>query len=164
VANPTSSAESDPFREAGLALFASVSEHLAPYIERRINERSPDSLYVDDPLYADAVSTVARQSAGKVLDRLHRLVIADIDDQPSTPLEVLRGFVPDATAFLAAHMVAPVGRDRFSWTRFPEDLYDLTPANLAALGDEVGDVSIIWGATKAFEHRKRHSAETPPSA
>ena len=43
-------------------------------------------------------------------------------------------------------------------TRFPDDRYGLTPASLAVLGDEVGDLALAWGATKALAHRRRHAS------
>ena len=139
-----------------MALHAAVRERLATFIGRQVIARTPDALVADPARYGTEVERMASASASRVLDRLYRLAVSDIDEQATTPLEVVRGFVVDATAFLEAHDVPPAPRDRFSRTRFPNDLYDLTPANLSALGEEVGERSIVWGATKAFEHRRRH--------
>ncbi len=84
------------------------------------------------------------------------LVAADVDAQRTTPLAVVREAVAYPTAVLQEAGVPPVPRDPFVSERFPDDPYGLTPASLAALDPELGEVAIAWGAAKAMAHRRRH--------
>jgi len=86
------------------------------------------------------------------------LLDADIDEQVSTPLAILRSLaVRYPTAVLRDAGVPPVQRDEFVEEVFPEDTYDLAPAAFTDLDPDLGDVAIAWGAAKAFEHKRRHS-------
>ena len=40
---------------------------------------------------------------------------------------------------------------------FPADVYGLSPASLADLSPDVVEAGIVWGAAKAFEHKRRHA-------
>jgi hypothetical protein len=97
-----------------------------------------------------------RQAADSVAGPLRALLCADIDDQRTTPLALVRPLVAFATDVLSHAGVPPVVRDEFQMLRFPDDRYGLTPTSLAALGERVGEVAIAWGAAKALVHRRRH--------
>jgi hypothetical protein len=87
------------------------------------------------------------------------LLTADIDDQATTPLAILRASaVRYPTEVLHAAGVPPVVRDEFVEGVFPDDTYDLAPTSIADLDPDLGDLAIAWGAAKAFEHKRRHSA------
>jgi len=92
----------------------------------------------------------------EVVPAIGELLESDIDDQRTTPLELVRRAVPYATAALEELGVPPLVRDAFSRERFPDDVYALIPASLAELDEETGELAIVWGASKAFEHRRRH--------
>jgi hypothetical protein len=101
------------------------------------------------------------KSAGEtaVLDvgpRIRSLLECDIDAQRTTPLALVREGVKYPTRVLADAGLAARKRDAFSIGRFPDDDFDLTPNSLSALGNDVGELAIVWGAAKAFEHRRRH--------
>ncbi len=108
------------------------------------------------------VSTAAR-SAGEraradVAPRIRSLLDADVDEQVTTPLAILRSVaVRYPTEVLRDAGVPPVQRDEFVEEVFPEDIYDLAPAAFTDLDADLGDVAIAWGAAKAFEHKRRHS-------
>jgi hypothetical protein len=87
---------------------------------------------------------------------LEKLLLSDVDSQWTTPLGMVRGLVSFASEVLEAAGVPHVERDSFEVDRFPEDLYRLTPSSLAALGPEVGEMGLVWGASKAIAHRSRH--------
>jgi hypothetical protein len=90
---------------------------------------------------------------------VRRLLEADIDDQGTTPLAIVRAAaVPYPTEVLREAGVPPVQRDEMAERLFPDDLYDLTPASFADLGSELKDVGLAWGAAKAFEHKRRHAS------
>jgi hypothetical protein len=103
----------------------------------------------------------ARQAADDVAVRLASLLAADMDAQATTPLEIIRGAVSYPTAVLRRAGVPAVVRDDFDERRFPDDLYGLTPASLAALDPALADPARAWGAAKAMAHRARHRRSSP---
>jgi hypothetical protein len=109
---------------------------------------------------ADAAAAAALDAVGTAIRALLR---ADIDEQRTTPLAVLRGGVRYPTEVLLAAGVPPVARDRFSERAFPDDYYDLSPASLADFAPELSELGSSWGAAKAFEHKRRHRRDEPAS-
>ena len=103
-----------------------------------------------------ASRTVGERAAEDIGAEVRRLVAADVDEQWTTPLEIVRSAVRYPTAVLAELGVPPVERDDFSISRFPEDVYDLSPASLADVDPDLAEPAIVWGAAKAFEHKRRH--------
>jgi len=111
----------------------------------------------------DAVGAAARSAGHRaqadVGPRIRSLLCADIDEQTTTPLAILRSVaVRYPTKVLRDAGVPPVQRDEFVEEVFPDDAYDLAPATFTDLDPDLGDVAIAWGAAKAFEHKHRHSA------
>lgn len=98
----------------------------------------------------------------EVMPRVRALLAADIDEQTTTPLAVVRDVaVPMLTAALrAAGAAAPpaADRDEFARTRFPDDVYGLTPSSWADIDESLVSPGIAWGAAKAFVHKQRRSA------
>ena len=77
----------------------------------------------------------------------------------ANPLHLLRSVaVPHLTAALGDAGVAPVERDEFSVDRFPDDVYDLSPATWSDVDESLVDPGITWGAAKAFAHKQAHSS------
>ena len=72
------------------------------------------------------------------------------------PLALLRTAVRYPTKVLHDAGAPVVERDKFSRERFPDDDYDLTPANWSDIDPSLLDLGIAWGAAKAFEHKQRH--------
>jgi hypothetical protein len=98
-----------------------------------------------------------RQAAIDVGPRVRALLAADIDEQRSTPLAIVRtDAVGYPTEVLAAAGVPPVMRDRGAEALFPADVYDLVPASFAEVDPRLADTGLRWGAAKAFEHKRRH--------
>src|SRR5258705_7850635 len=79
---------------------------------------------VDDDLRR-AAAEAGRQAVVEVGPDVRSLLAADIDDQRTTPLSLLRGAVRFPTAVLAAAGVPPVRRDEQQERLFPDDVYDL---------------------------------------
>jgi hypothetical protein len=75
-----------------------------------------------------------------------------------TPLQVLREAVRFPTSVLRAAGMAPVDRDEFSVSRFPDDDYDLTPANWADVDPSLVDPGVRWMAERVVAHRTAHGA------
>ena len=88
--------------------------------------------------------------------RLRALLEADVDEQCTTPLAIVRAAVRYPTAMLRTAGVPPVERDDFKVHAFPGDDYDLAPASLADVDPALVDLGIAWGAWKAMAHRARH--------
>jgi hypothetical protein len=97
-------------------------------------------------------------AAAAATEPLRAMLSADVDAQRSTPLALVRPLVSFATVVLRELGVPPVVRDRFQVERFADDDYALTPASLAALGGDVGELALVWGAAKAMAHRRRHQS------
>lgn len=103
----------------------------------------------------EAVQAGARARADLV-PRLRSLLAADVDEQRTTPLAILREAVRYPTDVLRALGAPSVERDDYARERFPDDDYGLTPATFADFGPEVGEAGIAWGAAKAWVHKERH--------
>lgn len=106
---------------------------------------------------SEAAGDLARREAGA---RVRALLIRDIDDQPTTPMAILRWAVRYPTEVLRQSGVPAGPRDRFAEEAFPDDPYDLSPVSFADLDPDLVDVGMAWGAAKAFEHRSRHRDAT----
>ncbi len=107
------------------------------------------------PVLAEA-EAAGRRARADVGPRMRALLFADVDEQRTTPLALLRGAVRYPTEVLAQAGVPPVERDAYAEEMFPDDLYALTPGSLADLGADVHELGLVWGAAKAWEHRHRH--------
>jgi hypothetical protein len=168
--NATSVPPSDPDSELarfGRVLADAVIEAVPGWISgcviRRYDEwsRGNPTLAVEERSVDQQIERQARdagdRAAASVADPLRSLLAADVDEQWTTPLTLVRSLVPFAGEVLASAGVPEVERDAFETDRFPEDHYRLVPASLSVLGDEVGDLAIAWGAQKALTHRRRHN-------
>jgi hypothetical protein len=107
-----------------------------------------------------AAEEAGRRAQAEIGRAVRALLEADIDDQRTTPLALLRTAVRYPTDVLRAVGVPAVARDRFVEEAFPHDIYGLSPASFAEMDPGLADVGISWGAAKAFEHKRRHR---PPS-
>lgn len=103
-----------------------------------------------------ATAEAAQRARAEIVPRLRALLSADVDEQRTSPLTVLRDAVRYPTEVLRAAGVEPAERDDFERERFPDDVYGLVPAAFADFGPEVAAAGIAWGAAKAWTHRKRH--------
>jgi len=110
---------------------------------------------VDDDARAAAV-VAGREAVAEVGPRVRALLEADIDDQRTTPLSIVRAAVRFPTAVLQAAGVPPVRRDEQQERLFPDDVYDLAPATFADVDPALADVGLAWGAAKAYAHLQRH--------
>jgi hypothetical protein len=110
-----------------------------------------------DRQVAAQARAAGRRAAADVGPRVRELLARDIDDQPTTPLAIVRGAaVRYPTEVLKGAGVPPVVRDAAAQELFPDDLYDLAPAAFGDLDPDLADVGLRWGAAKAFEHMRRH--------
>jgi len=115
---------------------------------------------VDDDVRA-AATEAGRRAATEVGAEVRDLLALDIDDQRTTPLSLLRGAVRYPTEVLRAAGVPPVVRDESQERLFPDDDYDLAPANFADVSPDLAEVGLAWGAAKAFTHLQRRRESCP---
>ena len=148
----------DDARAQGRDLAGAVEAAIASWVERGVDERYRAWMGEPPAEVAEAARAAGAAARADVGPRLRALLEADIDDQRTTPLAIVREAVTYPTRVLAEARVPAVVRDRFDEERFPNDIYDLTPATFSDLGPEVADSAIAWGAAKAWEHRRRHGS------
>ena len=139
------------------ALADAVEVALPGWVERSVARimaawlgRAPDA----DVL--EAARHAGRRAAAEVGAEVRALLEADIDDQWTTPLSLLRAAVRFPTAVLQEAGVPPVERDPFRERLEPADLYDLSPASFADVDPALTEPGMVWGAAKALAHRRRH--------
>lgn len=139
------------------ALADGIERALPGWVERRVTELV--TAWCGDPspdVVAEARSAGAA-AAATVGPEIRALLSADIDDQRTTPLAVVRRHaLRYPTEVLAAAGVAPVARDKAAEELFPDDVYDLAPGSFADLDPNLADLGVEWGAAKAYEHMRRH--------
>jgi hypothetical protein len=97
----------------------------------------------------ESTLTMVERTATETLSRLAALLGTDVDEQRANPLDILRSAVGGPTAVLRAAGAQPVARDRFAEERFPNDVFDLTPATWADIDESLAEPGLTWGAWKA---------------
>jgi hypothetical protein len=143
------------------ALADGIEEALSGWVLRcvaRVMEAAGRSI---DPETERAAARAAGQARAETGSAVRALLEADIDEQRSTPLTLLRQAVRYPTRVLHAAGVPTVERDRFATAAFPADDYDLSPASWSDIDPALADLGLTWSAAKAFEHKRRHR---PPTA
>ena len=97
-----------------------------------------------------------RDAGAAIGPPLRALLTADVDDQRANPLAIVRDAVRFPTAVLRAAGVEPPTRSRFDVDHFPDDPYGLVPMTWRDIDETLHEPGIVWGATKAMAHRRRH--------
>ena len=145
--------------EHAAALADAIEASLPSWVERSVARlMTAWKGDVDGPT-REAAAEAGHRAAAEVGPRVRELLAADIDEQRTTPLSLVRGAVRYPTAVLQAAGVPPVRRDEQQERLFPDDIYDLAPATFADVDPSLAEVGLAWGAAKAFEHLQRHKVE-----
>jgi len=105
------------------------------------------------------VDAAAEAAASAAVDGLRRLFTADIDEQWTTPIDVVRRSTGELTDLLAGMGIGPVARDDFEERAFPLDPYGLAPRTFADIDASLQEPALVWGAAKARLHLERHRAD-----
>ncbi|NNF54015.1 MAG: hypothetical protein HKN03_06170 [Acidimicrobiales bacterium] len=134
------------------ALWATVEQ----WAVNSLVSRSPADAHKRVQLSADRISDHVRSS---VLPDLATLLGADIDEQWTTPLEIVRSLVGPITAELQSLHVPPPQRDSHSVALHPQDLYNIAPATFANVHPSLHEPGLAWGAAKAHVHLRRHQRQ-----
>ena len=142
----------------GVALADAVVVALPGWVERSV-ERILVAWQggVADPDVMERAREAGRRAAEEVGPEVRAMLEADIDDQRTTPLALLRAAVRYPTAVLKDAGVPGVERDPIQVRLLPDDLYDLSPASFADVDPALADPGMVWGAAKALAHRRRHA-------
>jgi hypothetical protein len=142
--------------EHATALADAIEAAVPGWVERSV-ARTAEGFFghVDDEVMAAAVEA-GQRARDDVAPRVRALLQADIDEQRTTPLSLLRGAVRYPTAVLRDAGVPAVDRDEAQARLFPDDIYDLAPATFADVHPSLADVGLAWGAAKAYVHLQRH--------
>jgi hypothetical protein len=135
------------------ALADAIVAALPGWVERCVAIRLP----APDAAVTEAAGEAGRRAATEVGAEVRALLAADIDEQRTTPLALLRTAVRYPTEVLRAAGVPPLDRDPIQVRLLPEDLYDLSPANFADVDPALAEPGMVWGAAKALAHRRRHA-------
>ena len=140
-------------QEHATALADAIVDVLPGWVERCVARR----LDRPDPEVAEAARLAGRRAADEIGGEVRALLAADIDEQRTTPLAVLRIAVRYPTQVLRDAGVPPVDRDPVQVRLLPDDPYDLSPANFADVDPALAEPGLVWGAAKALAHRRRHA-------
>jgi hypothetical protein len=142
--------------EYASALADQIDAALGPWVVRCVTTRAEAWRGSVDPVIAAAATAAGRQAQAETGSAVRALLAADIDDQRTTPLALVRAAVRYPTEVLRHAGVPPVVRDPFDERAFPDDIYGLSPASFADIDPSLADPGLAWGAAKAFEHKRRH--------
>ena len=147
--------------EIASALADGVEQALPGWVERSVARLV--EAWTGAPPSAEvraAAAAAGARARDEIGPQVRALVMADVDEQRTTPLTIVRTAVAYPAGVLRAAGVPPVERDEFAERSLPDDDYDLTPAALADLDPSgpLGDLGLQWGAAKAWEHKRRHGA------
>lgn len=151
--------DDDAYRTYALALADAVDAALEGWVQRCVTQRIEQSGGSLDAPTRAATADAAARCRDEIGPAVRSLVLSDPDEQRGTPLTLLRAAVAYPTQVLDFLGVAPVERDEFQVTAFPDDPYDLTPTSFAEVDPALQDAGLAWGAAKAHVHLMRRRAE-----
>jgi len=143
------------------ALADAIEQALPGWVERSVASVLAAAGIEDDRAQFQA-ELLGVRAADDIGSAVRRLLSLDIDEQPTTPLTLLRGAVLYPTAVLRHAGVPPVRRDDVKVRLFPDDVYDLSPATFGDVDPRLTEPGLVWGAAKAFEHLRRHKPAEEP--
>lgn len=145
--------------QAAEELARAVEEALPRWVERSVESRLRAAAGEADPVTMAEARDAGARARAEVGARVRALLETDVDEQRASPLALLRGAVSYPTEVLRRAGIPGVPRDDFSVERFPDDVYDLTPASFADIEPSLQGPGLAWGAAKAWTHKRRHGGQ-----
>ena len=142
--------------EQATALADAVEAALPRWVERSVRRVLRTYRGEADAAVMESAARAGEQAVAEVGPELRALLATDVDEQHSTPLTLLRAAVRYPTTVLRDAGVPPVARDEQQARLFPDDDYDLAPANFADVDPALAEPGLAWGAAKAYVHLQRH--------
>ncbi len=135
--------------EAGRALAASVASAWPQWVARVIASGVATLDDRPDPeVVAEVIRVTADAIAHDVGADLAALLALPLDEQRSTPLQVVRDAAKYVGAALDALGVLRPTRDQTQVSLLPDDHHDVGPASFADLGLDVQHAALAWTATR----------------
>jgi hypothetical protein len=144
--------------DIGTRLAAAIEAALPGWVEREVRRILLAFSGTADPAVMREAAEAGRRAAADVGPVLRRLVAADVDEQWTNPLTLVRQAVRYPTEVLLAAGIPGVVRDEFDETHFPDDEYGLTPLKFSDVDPGLAELGFEWGAAKAMAHKARHRA------
>lgn len=148
-AGPDDPADADALRSYAGALAEGVHATLAGWVVRCVEERAGQAGVALTADLLEAARRAGEEARTEVGPAVRALLARDVDDQPTGPLDLVRGAVRYPTAVLAQAGVPAVTRDEVDQRLHPDDIYDLSPASFRDLSPDLHEPGIAWGAAKA---------------
>jgi hypothetical protein len=136
-----------------------VEAALPGWVERSVARRLRDWRGDVPPAFLEQARRSGRAARDEIGPQLRAFLGQDVDEQRTTPLEIVRRAVRFPTAVLAGAGIPPVVRDEVAEARMPDDLYDLVPGAWADVDDALTEAGLTWGAAKAYVVLARRRAE-----
>lgn len=153
---------SSPLGAKADALSQAIEAALPGWVERSVERLLIAFTGEADPATMAEARVAGEAARAEVGDRVRALLGADIDEQRTNPLALLRAAVSYPTGVLRRAGVPPVVRDDFAEAHFPDDRYDLAPATFADVDPSLHEPGLEWGAAKAWAHTHRHAPPLSP--
>ncbi|MGH9247816.1 MAG: hypothetical protein ACRD29_26585 [Acidimicrobiales bacterium] len=130
-------------------LAVGVADALPAWVVRSV-ERIATAWRGDlDPELREVAEAAGERARAAVGSEIRVLLETDVDEQWTSPLDLVRRAARYPTDVLRAAGVPPVRRDEVAERLFPDDTYDLAPASFADLSPSLAEAGIVWGAAKA---------------
>ena len=148
-------ADLDALARYAEALAAAVDAALAGWVVRCVVEVLAAQDRPTTPSILAAAQAAGEAARTDVGTQVRALLAADIAEQTTNPLALVRAAVRYPTAVLAGAGAMPVERDEFAVRAFPADVFGLSPATFADLDPAVAEPGLVWGAAKAHVHLRR---------
>ncbi|MEX2659577.1 MAG: hypothetical protein WD232_07765, partial [Acidimicrobiales bacterium] len=156
-------AADDSLAEVGAELADAVAAAVPGWVERSVERLAVAWSGTLDAAAGAAARDAGARAAAEVSGELRRLLAADVDEQWTNPMTVVRRAVLHAARVLEAAGVGAVERSAEDEADFPGDTYGLTPRTFADVDPSLHELGIRWGATKARAHLVRHRCGGPTS-
>lgn len=148
--------------DAAARLLAQAEASVGPWVVACVERTLVAQRRALTPAVSAHAAQAATEATRAITGGLRTLLDTDIDEQRSNPMAILRTAVRWATEVLHAAGADPVRRDPTKERLFPADVYDLTPASWSDVDPALHEPGVVWGATKAYEHLRRHRPAADP--
>lgn len=140
------------------ALADGIEVCLGPWVERSVVTVCENSGVMVTGNLRQSARLAGERATAEIAPPVRSLLLLDIDDQRTGPLELVRRAVVYPTEVLRQAGVPPVARDESAQAMFPDDVYDLTPASFRDVDPSLHVPGLEWGAAKAHVHLARRRA------
>jgi hypothetical protein len=141
------------------ALADAVERSVGPWLRAVALDRCASHGVTVDPGGRERLEAVALVAAEVAAAEVRSLLSTDVDQQLTTPLEVLRRATRPVSGLLDEWGVPPTPRDEFDQRAFPDDRHALVPASFADIDESLVEPALVWGAAKAHVHLRRRRAD-----